>query len=226
MQGQRYIHLIHPWWWPLRMPLSRQQRRRTCEHILPPRSMSPLRSPYYSARVLPAGFTDAMQFQITKAHQIFHRNLAPFNTCNLSELTTLQQISTAIDEDCLANLNHEDTGLLEGTVLEMFQELFDNYRAITPQSLTATKVELEATQYNHAKPILTVFTAIDEHGSSMAEAATVSERDSQLINIGMMIIVSRATSIFTGNVHKWHDTPQASKTWPNFKAHFKEARTP
>ena len=53
-------------------------------------------------------------------------------------------------KNCVANLIGENTGLLEGNVPKIFPELFDNYRAITPQLFTATKAKLETTTYNHA----------------------------------------------------------------------------
>jgi hypothetical protein len=171
--------------------------------------------------VLPAGLEGATQFQIAEAHQVFNRDLAAFNACNLVERTILQQISTAIDEDCMANLIDENTGLLEGTVPQVFRELFDTYGRITPQALTASKTDLEAMSYNHSKPIVNIFTAINEY-ASMAEAADAAETPAQLVNIGL-IIISRAT-IFDGDVRKWHDRPEADKTWPDFKNHFKEAQ--
>ena len=82
--------------------------------------------------VLPANIAAGTQFQITEGPRLFDSALADFHACNLMEGTILQQISTAIDDDCLANLIHEETGLLEGTVPEILQELFDTYGAITP----------------------------------------------------------------------------------------------
>ena len=171
--------------------------------------------------VLPANMSDSTQFQIAEVHRIFDSALAAFNACNLIERTILQHISTAIDNDCLANLIREDKGLLEGTVPEIFREPFNTYSAITPQSFTAAKAELEATVYNHAKPVATVSTAINEY-ASMAEAANALETDEQLVNFGL-IVISRAT-IFSGDVRKWHDKPRADRTWFNFKVHFKETQ--
>jgi hypothetical protein len=57
----------------------------------------------------------------------------------------------------------------------------------------------------------------------MAEAANAAETTTQLINIGIIIIVARST-IFASDVHKWHATPEDEKTWPNFKEHFKTAQ--
>jgi hypothetical protein len=48
------------------------------------------------------------------------------------------------------------------------------------------------------------------------------ETTSQLINIGI-IVITRST-IFASDVRKWHAKPEADKTWPAFKDHFKLAQ--
>jgi hypothetical protein len=159
--------------------------------------------------------------QIEDARQRFKDSLAEFNACNLIERTIVQQINTALDDDCLADMIDDDTGLLEGTIPQIIQTLFDTYGAITPQSLAAAKAKVEALSYNHSRPIVTIFTAINEY-ASMAEAAHAAETTEQLINIGV-IIITRST-IFASDIRKWHDKPAADKTWPLFKDHFKAAQ--
>jgi hypothetical protein len=159
--------------------------------------------------------------QIAAARQAYDDSIAIFQACNLIERTIIQQINTAIDEDCLADLIDDETGLLEGTVPEILQNLFDTYGAITPQTLAAAKAKVEATTYNHARPIVNIFTAINEY-ANMAEAANAAETTPQLINIGI-IIITRST-IFSSDIRKWHLKPDGDKTWPNFKDHFKQAQ--
>jgi hypothetical protein len=170
--------------------------------------------------VLP-DLTNATGNQIAEAQQLHSDNMNTFKACNLIERTIIQQINTAIDEDCLTDLIDDDTGLLEGTVSYIMKELFETYGAITPQSLTSAKDKLEATIYNHTKPIVNVFTAINDY-ANMAEAADAPETTMQLINIGL-IIITRST-IFASDVRAWHDKAEADKTWPNFKDHFKVAQ--
>jgi hypothetical protein len=150
--------------------------------------------------------------QIEDAQRRFEDDLISFNACNLIEQTIVQQINTALDEDCLANLIDDDTGLLEGTIPEIIQTLFDTYGSITPQSLAAAKAKVEAVIYNHGRPIVTISTEINEY----------AETTEQLINIGI-IIITRST-IFSSDIRKWHDKPIADKTWPDFKEHFKAAQ--
>jgi hypothetical protein len=53
--------------------------------------------------------------QIAEARQTYADHLARFQACNLIERTIIQQINTALDADCLADLIDDDTGLPEGT---------------------------------------------------------------------------------------------------------------
>jgi hypothetical protein len=156
--------------------------------------------------------------QIDEARQLFQDNLAAFNICNLIERTIVQQINTALDDNCLANLFDNHTGLLEGTIPHIIQRLFDTYGAITPQSLAAKKAKIKALSYNHSRPIVKNFTAINKY-ASMAEAAHAADTTEQLIHISV-IILTRST-IFAKDIRQWHDKPAAEETWPLFKEHFK-----
>jgi hypothetical protein len=170
--------------------------------------------------VLPE-LNNATAHQIAEARQQHAENLAIFKECNLIERTIIQQINTAIDEECLADLIDDETGLLEGTVPHILQELYDTYGSITPQTLTDAKTTLEATVYNHARPIVNIFTATNEY-ANMAEAADAPETTTQLINIGLIIITK--STVFASDIRKWHEKPDVEKTWPTFKDHFKEAQ--
>jgi hypothetical protein len=170
--------------------------------------------------VLP-DLTNSTAPQIAEARQLYADNTAAFQACNLIERTIIQQINTALDPDCLANLIDDETGLLEGTIPAILQSLFDTYGDITPQSLAAAKTKVEATTYNHTRPIVNIFTDINAY-ANMADAAHAPETATQLINIGI-IIITRST-IFSSDVRKWHDKPDADKTWANFTAHFKTAQ--
>ena len=150
---------------------------------------------------------NSTQHQIAEANRVHTTNLGIFNACNLIERTILQQISTAISDECLANLVDDDTGLLQGTTPQVLSDLFDACGSITPQSLAAAKAELESTTCDHSKPIVNVFTAISAR-ALVAEHANSAETPAQLLNIGV-IIVSRST-LFSGNIRKWHER-QADK---------------
>jgi hypothetical protein len=169
----------------------------------------------------PTGMENNTQYQIAEANRIYTTDLGIFNACNLIERTILQQISTAISEECLANLVDDDTGLLQGTIPQVLSDLFDTYGSITPQSLAAAKAELESTTYDHSKPIVNVFTAISSY-ALMAEHANSAETPTQLLNIGI-IIISRS-ALFSGDIRKWHDKPTRDKTWLLFKDHFQNAQ--
>ena len=124
--------------------------------------------------------------QIAVAQEICTKTMEAFKMCNLIECTIIQQIKTAVDPDCLANLIDDNTGLLEGPVPTIMKQLFETYGAITPQTLTATKATLETTTYNHTKLIVNIFTAVNNY-ANMAEAADAAETQTQLINIELII---------------------------------------
>ncbi len=46
----------------------------------------------------------------------------------------------------------------------------------------------------------------------------------QLINIGL-IVITRSTT-FTNDIRAWNETLPATKTWPEFKTHFRTAQKP
>jgi hypothetical protein len=106
--------------------------------------------------------TSMTAHQIGAAKQLYADELVLFQACNLIERTIIQQINTALDKDCLADLIDDETGLLKGTIPIIVQTLFDNYGEITPQTLAAAKAKVEATTYDHARPIVNIFTDINE----------------------------------------------------------------
>jgi hypothetical protein len=163
--------------------------------------------------VLPvlADLAESTAAQIATARQKYVDDIVIFQACNLIERTIIQQINTAIDEDCLANLINGKTGLLEGTVPEILQNLFDTYGAITHQSLAAAKAKVEATTYNHDRPIVTIFTAINKY-ANMADAANAAETPTQLINIGIIIITK--STIFPGTSANGILCPTLTKPGP------------
>jgi hypothetical protein len=158
--------------------------------------------------------------QIRDARLLFDDNTKLFTACQLIERTIVQQISTAINSECLTDVT-DSIGSLQGTVPEILQSLFDTYGAITPQSLTATKTQVESTTYDHTKPIANLFYAINDY-ATMAEAADAAETPRQLINIAM-IIITRST-VFASDIRKWNDKPDIEKTWPLFQNHYKAAQ--
>jgi hypothetical protein len=104
---------------------------------------------------------------------------------------------------------------------QLFIDLYRTFGAITPQSLAAAKATLEATIFNHTKPLANIFTAITRY-ADMASAAECEETTPQLINIGS-IIITRPT-VFANDISNWHELPLDDKTWNRFKTHFKDAQ--
>jgi hypothetical protein len=81
--------------------------------------------------VLP-NLTGATGVQIAEARHSFAEHTKIFNVCDLIERTIIQKINTAVDQECLADLIDDETGLLTGTIPEIIKSLFDTYGEITP----------------------------------------------------------------------------------------------
>ena len=91
---------------------------------------------------------------------------------------------------------------------------------IGPASATAIAVDwifqvvkncnsaLETMTCNHAKPIVSVFPAINDHANA-AEAAGAVKTTTQPIKIGL-IILSRPT-VFSSDICKWHNGQKPAK---------------
>ena len=86
---------------------------------------------------------------INASRQAYNDQMIAFANCNIIERTIIQQINTAMDNDVLAELIDESTGLIVETIPYIMGELCDMYVTVTPQSLTAAKSKLETTTYFH-----------------------------------------------------------------------------
>jgi hypothetical protein len=159
--------------------------------------------------------------QIAEARQLYSDELKVFNACNSVERSIIQQISTAIEDTYLSYLSNPDNDRLIGTVPEILASLFATYGNVTPQTVSDAKAELEATVYDHAQPIATIFNAINAH-ATMATAGGISESPEQLIGIAT-IIITRST-IFANDIRTWNAKPEPDKTWPLFMNHFTAAQ--
>jgi hypothetical protein len=159
--------------------------------------------------------------QIAANMQVYEDQLEQFNTCNLVERTIIQQIYETIEHDYLVDMIDVHTGLLVGTIPEIFANLFQAFGQITPQELADVKKEVEAINYEHGIHIMKIFTAINEYARK-AEFAGVFETTPHLINMGL-VIITRA-NIFAVDIRAWNKKPNNEKTWPNFIEHFKTAQ--
>jgi hypothetical protein len=104
----------------------------------------------------------------------YDKQMSAFNKCTLIERTIVQQIGIALDDDVLADLIDDATGLLIGTVPDIMRELYDMYGTVTPQALTTAKAKLEITAYEHSRPIANLFTGITDY-AHMAEASGATQ---------------------------------------------------
>jgi hypothetical protein len=158
---------------------------------------------------------------IATSRQHYDEQMSAFNKCTLIKRTIVQQINTALDDNVLADLINDATGLLIGTIPYIMREFYDRYGTVTPQALTTGKAKLEITAYEHSHPIANLFTALTDY-AQMAKASGATKTPEQLINIGLIVITG--ATIFTNDMQAWNETLPAAKTWPGFKTHFRTAQ--
>ena len=170
---------------------------------------------------LPPPAAGMTQHQIAERQRLYDLDVATFHEVTHIERTLLNQIGEALNDTVLAAKINDDTGVVEGTVIEVVQYLFQEFGNITDQQLADAKNKIMKHKYVHDNPIFNVFQEIHKY-SLMAEAHGTPETSEQLIAIGKIIITN--ATIFGDAVEKWNDKPQADKTWATFKAHFSKAQ--
>ena len=79
---------------------------------------------------------------INATRQAYNYQMISFNNCNIIERNIVQRINTALENDVLADLINDSTGLLIGTIPEIMGKLYDTYSTVTSKSLTAAKSKL------------------------------------------------------------------------------------
>jgi hypothetical protein len=166
----------------------------------------------------PTGATAAV---VAAQRTSFDAALHEFHTCNLVQRVIVQQLNSALDGDVIANMVDDVTGLLEGTIPEIFQSLYKTYGKISPQALAAARRDTEAIVYNHSRPIVNLFTQISKY-AQMADHAGASASQAQLIDFGTIVLT--ASTRFASDLRKWQAKPELDKTWQAFKTHFIEAQ--
>ena len=170
---------------------------------------------------LPPPVAGMTQHQLAERQRLYDRDVATFHEVTHIERTLLNQIGEALNDTVLAAKINDDTGVVEGTVIETIQYLFQEFGDITDQQLADTKNKLMKHKYVHDDPISNIFHEIHKY-SLMAEAHGTPETSAQLIAIGKIIIINAA--IFGDAVEKWNNKPTADKTWTTFKTHFSKAQ--
>ena len=161
--------------------------------------------------------TEGTAAVINADRQAYNDQMIAFNNCNIIEQTIFQQINHALDNNVLADVIDDSTGLLVGTIPDIISRLYDTYGTVMPQSLTTAKSKLETTTYDHSQPIANLFTAINKY-TNMVETNGSTETPVQMINIYLIALIS--SSIFSNDVRIQQALPDTHKSWPTFKKHF------
>ena len=166
-------------------------------------------------------YANLTAIQIATRKEGYDADCRAFADVNLIEATIKRQINEAINDKYLTGMVNPHTGVFTQSIPEIFATLYRKYANINAQAVTEKKQKVERMQYQHAKPVLTIFHEISELGE-YAKASGAPMTASQLIDIATIIL--QKANIFTSDFRKWNAKPDADKTWANYKTHFDEAQ--
>ena len=138
---------------------------------------------------------------------------------NLLERTCLNLIKKALDPSILISKTDRYTGIINGTIPEIFQYLFDSYGNITGYTLESKRQSLLSMTYVHAQPLDVVFHAVDDY-ADMAEAYHATVTEDQLVHFASMILMK--ANIYAETFEKWNE--EQVKNWNTFQTFFTAAQ--
>ena len=75
--------------------------------------------------------------------------------------------------------------------------------------------------YDRSRPITNLFTAVKDY-KNMSKASGAPNTPAQLVNIGLPILTH--STLYSSDISKWYEKPEAKNTWPNSKLQFKVAQ--
>ena len=130
-----------------------------------------------------------------------------------------KQILEMVDDEFLEDLKDPDTGYANVTPLTMYEHLYTEYGALTPQDISENRNNLKA-DFNQSTTMISYFYNIREI-QSVANRAGNPIPDSDLI-AELYLVMDRA-GIFAKAIDDWDDLPAVNQTWAQFQAHFKAA---
>jgi hypothetical protein len=166
---------------------------------------------------IPAGTTAPMATVMKEAHQ---EAIRIFREVQGVEKALIQQIVQAVESDYLSAIRDRASNSLRGTVYEILSHLQDSYGRVSPQMLADRDQELQSMVYNTQHPIDTVFNAV-------ADYVDLADLGHQPLTAAQMIakayVILNKTRRYKTAITEWNRRPEAEKTWPNFKLHFRRA---
>ena len=147
--------------------------------------------------------------------------LDDFHEANLVERTVLNQILNAFDRNVLRAKINRLTGVIDCSIPDFYEYLFQSYGNITDLALAEKRQSIITYQYVHSESIHNTFDTIQEY-ADMAEAHGTPETQEQLMSIAMIILIR--ANIFTDAIMEWNKKEKTSKSWTTFQDHFIQAQ--
>ena len=173
------------------------------------------RVPFPATLAIPAGTTRLLADEMERNHK---EDIRVFREINGVENALKSQLSAAIEPAYLAAILDPVTYDLGGTIHENLQFLMTNFGKVTPDTLNEETEKLNATEYNPALPIDSIFNAIIEL-AELAEAALIPFTPQQIITMGYNIL--NRSGRMAQDIKEWNRRPAHLKSWDHFKTYFR-----
>ena len=181
-------------------------------------SPTPFVRPVFPASlVIPAGTTAVASNNMEREYK---EQLRSFREVIGVENALKQQLTKAVDSAFLDTIRDPVTFVLQGTIADNLEFLFDTYGKVTPETLGEEFEKVNNTLYNPSFPIDTLFNSIIAL-AELADAANVPYSEQQKITIAYNIL--NRSGRFVSDIKEWKRRPVAERDWTNFKLHFRRA---
>ena len=157
--------------------------------------------------------------EIQKEQDAHDEQVAAFQEVNLIERTVLHMIQHALDPNIIRPKVNRTTGMIDDTIPNVFDYLYNSYGNITALALEEERQKILNHTYSHADPMEVIWDLLNEY-ADMAETHGTPIPDAQLISIATIIIMK--ASIFADDIATWDKVSE--KSWSKFQEHFSKAQ--
>ena len=136
------------------------------------------------------------------------------------ELALKNQLEAAIEEDYIYDFLNPVTKTLDGTLVDILDELFETYGIVPPETLDKAETQVKSMDYQIQLPLNRIFNQIEDL-NMLSIAALNPYTAEQRLTIALTLI--KKSHDFERGLETWYAHPVAEHTWVNLKDHFRAA---
>jgi hypothetical protein len=153
--------------------------------------------------------------------EVHCESIRVYRECKNVEKALLRHVQNAIEEKYIEHLLDEDTGLIEVDIPQALDYLFLNYGKVPSEEVKEKEAEVLNLSFNPAEPMVLLYRPIEQL-QKLAISAGIPYSKEQRLEFGLTSV--RNTRDFEKGLSDWNALPLTSKTWVQFKTHFKKAQ--